>query len=376
LTGWELDFRDKSPLDLKEQVSDGQMTEYSLGELAKVVGGEVLGDSGIRIEGVAGIREASKGEITFLANPKYESFLASTEASAVIASGNGNFTGAVIKVDNPYLAFLKVVTLFAEGPLDKYPRGVHSTAVISDSAQIGADASIGAYVVIGDRVRIADRATILPLVSINEDVVIGDDCLIYPHVTIREKSEIGSKVIIHSGVVIGSDGFGYAKEGCQHQKIPQIGIVRIEDDVEIGANTTIDRATTGVTLVGHGSKIDNLVQIAHNVIIGEYSLLAAQVGVSGSTELGRNVVLAGQAGLVGHIKIGEGAMVGAQGGVTKSIPADTSVSGYPAREHSVAKKIYAASTRLPGLLKDFRDLQKRVETLEKGSGSGSTAEND
>ncbi|MCK4538623.1 MAG: UDP-3-O-(3-hydroxymyristoyl)glucosamine N-acyltransferase [Candidatus Krumholzibacteria bacterium] len=352
------------------------MTAYSLKELAKVVGGEVLGDSGIKIEGVAGIREAREGEITFLANPKYESFLASTKASAVIANGNGSFTGAMIKVDNPYLAFLKVVSLFAEGPLDKYPRGIHPAAVISDSAEIGADASIGAYVVIGENVKIADRVTILSLTSINEDVVIGEDCLIYPHVTIKEKSEIGARVIIHSGAVIGSDGFGYAKEGCQHHKIPQIGIVRIEDDVEIGANTTIDRATTGVTRIGRGSKIDNLVQIAHNVIIGEDSLLAAQVGVSGSTELGKNVVLAGQAGLVGHIKIGEGAMVGAQSGVTKSIPPATSVSGYPAREHSSAKKIYAASARLPGLLKDFRDLKKRVETLEKGSGSGSTAEND
>ncbi|MBU8920461.1 MAG: UDP-3-O-(3-hydroxymyristoyl)glucosamine N-acyltransferase [Bacteroidales bacterium] len=352
------------------------MTVYSLGELAKVVGGEVLGDSDVKIEGVAGIREASEGEITFLANPKYESFLASTKASALIAGSNGNFNGAVIRVENPYLAFLKVVTLFTMGHLEKYPRGIHPTAVIADSAEIGAEASIGAYVVIGENVRIADRATILPLACINEDVVIGEDCLIYPHVTIREKSEIGSRVIIHSGVVIGSDGFGYAKDGCLHQKIPQIGIVQIEDDVEIGANTTIDRATTGVTLIRRGSKIDNLVQIAHNVIVGEDSVLAAQVGVSGSTELGRNVVLAGQAGLVGHIKIGEGAMVGAQGGVTKSIPPATNVSGYPAREHSVARKIYAASTRLPGLLKDFRDLQKRVETLEKGSGSGSTAEND
>ncbi|HSG29659.1 MAG TPA: UDP-3-O-(3-hydroxymyristoyl)glucosamine N-acyltransferase [Candidatus Krumholzibacterium sp.] len=352
------------------------MKVYHLEELARVVGGEVIGDGSIEISGVAGIKEARRGEITFLANSKYEGFLSTTKASAVIASENGNFSGPVIRADNPYLAFLKVVTLFAQGPLEKYPRGVHPSAVISPGAQIGEEASIGAFAVIGNGVRIGRRATILPMACICEEVVIGEDCLIYPHVTIREKCELGSRVIIHSGAVIGSDGFGYAKEGCKHHKIPQIGIVRIEDDVEIGANTTIDRATTGVTLVRQGSKIDNLVQIAHNVVIGENSVLAAQAGVSGSTELGREVVLAGQAGLVGHIKIGDGAKVGAQGGVTKSIPPGTNVSGYPAREHSMARKIYAASTRLPDLLKEFRALKNRVEALEKGSGSGSTAEDD
>ncbi len=347
-----------------------------LGELARVVGGEVIGDNGIEISGVAGIKEAMEGQITFLANSRYESYLASTRASAVITEGNGNFRGSVIRVANPYLAFLKVVTLFSEGPMERYPRGIHPTAVVSKTAEIGRDVSIGAYCVIGDGVRISDRVTLLPLVCIEDNVQIGLDCLIYPHVTIRERCEIGSRVIIHAGAVIGSDGFGYAKEGSLNQKIPQIGIVRIEEDVELGANSTIDRATTGVTLIGRGSKIDNLVQIAHNVVIGENSVLAAQVGVSGSTELGKNVVLAGQAGLVGHIKIGDGARVGAQGGVTKSVPAQTSVSGYPAREHSMARKIYAATTRLPDLLKDFRDLQNRVEALEKGLGSGPTAEDD
>ncbi|MBN2071340.1 MAG: UDP-3-O-(3-hydroxymyristoyl)glucosamine N-acyltransferase [Candidatus Krumholzibacteriota bacterium] len=343
------------------------MAEYILEELARVVGGEVEGDPTVRITGVAGIKEAGKGQITFLANSKYESYLASTKASALIAAGNGNFKGPVITVDNPYLAFLKVVTLFSQSPMERYPRGIHGTAVISGSASIGSDVSIGAYVVIGDNAVIGDRSTILPLTVVSGDVRIGEDCLLYAHVIIRENCEIGDRVIIHSGTVIGSDGFGYAKQGCEHHKIPQIGIVRIEDDVEIGANTTVDRATTGVTLIQSGSKIDNLVQIAHNVVIGNNSVLAAQVGVSGSTELEKNVVLAGQAGLVGHIKIGEGAMVGAQGGVTKSIPPGTTVSGYPAREHSFARKIYAASTRLPDLLKNFRDLQKRVEALEKGS---------
>jgi UDP-3-O-[3-hydroxymyristoyl] glucosamine N-acyltransferase len=353
------------------------MPSYQIKDIAGIVGGEVVGDGSIEIRGVAGIKEAASGEITFLANPKYESYMASTNASAVIsANGNGNFEGAIIRIDNPYLAFLKVVTLFAETPLEKYGRGVHPSAIVPGSVNLGKDVSVGAYVVIEEDVTIGDRTTILPLACINEGVTVGDDCLIYPHVTIREKCEVGDRVIIHSGAVVGSDGFGYAPEGEEHHKIPQIGIVRIEEDVEIGANTTIDRATTGVTLIGRGSKLDNLVQIAHNVVIGENSVIAAQAGVSGSTELGKNVVLAGQAGLVGHITLGDGAKVGAQGGVTKSIPAGTSVSGYPAREHSFARKICAATARLPDLLKEFRSLQNRVEALEKGKGSGPSAEDD
>jgi len=352
------------------------MPSYALKEIARIIGGEIIGDRHIRISGVAGIKEAEKGEITFLANPKYESYLTTTGASAVIADKDGKLPGTIVKVANPYLAFLKVVSLFARSPLEKYPRGIHKTAIISERTTIGEDVSIGAYTIIGDDVTIADRTTVLPLVCICEGVTVGEDCLIYPHATIRERCEIQNRVIVHAGAVIGSDGFGYAKDGITHHKIPQIGIVRIEDDVEIGANTTIDRATTGVTLIKKGSKIDNLVQIAHNVVVGENSILAAQVGVSGSTELGKNVVLAGQAGLVGHIKIGDGSMVGAQGGVTKSIPPNMRVSGYPAREHTFARKVYAASKRLPELIKEFRELQLRVEALEKGLGSGPPTEDD
>ena len=352
------------------------MPSYSLRELAEIVGGEILGDSEVVIKGVAGIREAQEGEITFLANPKYESYLETTKASAVIADRDGNPRTSIVKVSNPYLAFLKVVTLFSETPQERYGRGVHPTAVVAESASIGKDVSIGAYVVIESGTVIGDRTTILPHACICKEVKIGEECLIFPHVTVRERCEIGHRAIIHSGAVIGSDGFGYATEGDTHHKIPQIGIVRIEEDVEIGANSTIDRATTGVTLIKRGSKLDNLVQIAHNVVIGENSILAAQVGVSGSTELGKNVVLAGQAGLVGHISIGEGARVGAQGGVTKSIPPQTSVSGYPAREHSIARKIYAAMARLPHVMREFRKLKERVDRLEKGLERGPSTEDD
>ena len=354
------------------------MSSYPLTELAGIVGGKVIGDGDLEITGVAGIKSAGEGEITFLAHPKYETYLSTTGASAIIASYEccENYSGSVIVTENPYLAFLKVVRLFDMPHLKKYPRGVNNNSFISEKAVIGEDAHIGPFTYVGDDARIGDRVTVLPFSYVGEGVQIGDDCLIYPNVTIREYSRIGNKVIIHAGAVIGSDGFGYAKNGSIHEKIPQIGIVVIEDEVEIGANSTIDRATTGKTIIRAGSKIDNLVQIAHNVSIGNNSIVAAQSGISGSTELGRNVILAGQSGLVGHISIGDNARVGAQGGVTKSIPPDTSVSGYPAREHSQARKIYACTARLPELLKEFRELKKKVERLETGSDGSSTAEDD
>jgi UDP-3-O-[3-hydroxymyristoyl] glucosamine N-acyltransferase len=352
------------------------MVSYALKELARLVDGEIVGAADIEITGVAGIKEAREGEITFLANSKYEAYLATTRASAVIADREDGSPKPLIKVSNPYLAFLKVMSLFsAEGP-EKLRTGIHPTAIISKSASVAKDVSIGAYCFVGEDVALGARTTVLPFVCILDGVKIGEDCLVYPHVTVRERCLIGNRVILHSGVVIGSDGFGYAKDGEVHRKIPQIGIVQIEDDVEIGANAAIDRATTDVTLIKRGAKIDNLVQIAHNVVVGEDSILAAQVGVSGSTQLGRNVVLAGQAGLVGHIRIGDNAMVGAQGGVTKSIPANTRVSGYPAREHGSARKIYALIARLPELFKNHRSLAKRVEALEKGTKSGQAATDD
>jgi len=354
------------------------MKSYSLREIARQLKGNLTDDKSadLRIRGVSGIKEASEGEITFLANPRYESFLGTTRASAVIVGKEYDVSVPMIVVPDPYLAFLQVIKMFTKDVVERYPRGIHPTAVIHETASIGSDACIGAYVVIGEGVSIGERATILPHVCICENVSIGDNCLIYPNVTIREGCELGNNVIIHSGAVIGSDGFGYARDGDVHRKIPQVGIVRIEDDVEIGANTTIDRATTGVTLIRRGAKIDNLVQIAHNVIVGENAILAAQVGISGSTEIGRNVVLAGQAGLVGHIKIGDRAMVGAQAGVTKSVPPEAKVSGYPAREHGFSRRVYAATAKLPEVLKEFRNLVKRVEKLESEIADGETTEND
>jgi UDP-3-O-[3-hydroxymyristoyl] glucosamine N-acyltransferase len=310
-----------------------------------------------------------------LANPRYYKFLESTQASAVIVPpGTDNTKTSVIISTNPYLTFVRAVEFFVPKK-NNYPRTVHPSAVIASNATIGVGVCVGACAVIEDRVRIGDGSVVLAGTYVGRDSSIGSECLVYPNVTIREEVKIGSRVIIHSGAVIGSDGFGFARDGEIYRKIPQIGDVVIEDDVEVGANVTIDRAATGTTLVGKGTKIDNLVQIAHNVVIRENCILVAQVGIGGSTELGKGVSLAGQAGAVGHIKIGDGAMVAAQAGVTKSIPPGTMVSGYPAREHGQAKKIYASLQKLPDLLKRVADLAARVRRIEEECEGGSGPEN-
>jgi UDP-3-O-[3-hydroxymyristoyl] glucosamine N-acyltransferase len=237
--------------------------------------------------------------------------------------------------------------------------------VIAPTARIGSGVHIGPNVVIEEGTAIGDGSTILAGSYVGRDTEVGAGCLIYPNATIREEIRIGSRVIIHSGAVIGSDGFGFVREGEVYRKIPQIGTVVIEDDVEVGANVTIDRATTGTTVVGKGTKIDNLVQVGHNVTIGENCILVAQVGIGGSTQLGNGVTMAGQAGAVGHITIGEGATVGAQGGVHKSIPTGMTVSGYPAREHTQANRIYASLLKLPELLKKVADIAERLKKLEE-----------
>jgi UDP-3-O-[3-hydroxymyristoyl] glucosamine N-acyltransferase len=339
--------------------------QVTLRELAGIVGGEVSGDGSVVVDGVAGIKEAGSGDVTFLASPMYEKFMGTTQASAVIAPpGTSSHGKPLIFSRNPYLSFVKAVEFFVPNK-NNYPRVVHERAVVDDSALLGSDVGVGACAVIEAGARIGNGTIILAGSFVGRDTVVGEACLIYPNVTIREEVKVGSRVIIHSGAVIGSDGFGFAKDGDVYRKIPQIGNVVIEDDVEIGANATIDRATTGTTYIGKGTKVDNLVQIAHNVVIHENCILVAQVGIGGTTEIGKGATLAGQAGVVGHIKIGEGAVVAAQAGAVKSVPANTMVSGYPAREHSQAKKIYASFQKLPELIKRVGDLAERLERLEE-----------
>jgi UDP-3-O-[3-hydroxymyristoyl] glucosamine N-acyltransferase len=341
--------------------------EIPLKELADIVGGEVAGDGSVMIRGVAGIREAGAGDVTFLADPRYEKFLETTKASAVIVPpGTPDQGRTFILSDNPYLSFIKAVKHFIP-ERSGHPTGVHPTAVIAESASLGKGVCVGANAVVEGGVSIGDETVVLAGVFVGRRTRIGAECLVYPNVSIREDAVIGDRVIIHCGAVIGSDGFGYARDGEIYLKIPQIGNVVIEDDVEVGANVTIDRAATGSTTVRKGTKIDNLAMIAHNVSIGENSIVVAQVGIGGSTEIGKGVNLAGQAGVAGHIKVGDGAVVAAQAGVTKSVKPGICVSGYPAREHSFARKIYASLQKLPELIKKVADLSERVKKLEEKS---------
>lgn len=341
------------------------------------------------ILGVAGIREAVSGQITFLANLRYQMYVADTRATALIvgpdfsapasarqpvkghsstrghAAGNGRRPPLIyLRVENPYLAFVQVLRLYGtERP--RRPAGIDPTAILAPDVRTAEGVSIGPNVVIEAGAAIGNRTVIMAGCFIGEGVTIGDDCMLYPNITIREGVEIGHRVLIHPGAVLGSDGFGFVRDGQLHHKIPQLGSVVVEDDVEIGANVAIDRATTGVTRISRHVKIDNLVQIAHNVVIGPNSLVCAQVGIAGSTELGANVVLGGQSGLVGHITLGDNVGVGAQSGVTKSIPANTRVSGYPALEHETALRVEAHTRRLPELARELKALRARLSQLER-----------
>ncbi len=338
---------------------------FTVGEIARIIDGKVLGDENIVITGISGIKESKEGDITFLANSRYARLLSTTEASAVIVARDvTNSHGVLIQTDDPYFAFSRVMGLLANGEIT-LPRGIHPTAVVGKRVKLGNSIAVSAFSVIEDDVEIGDGVTIYPHVYIGHHSIIGPNTLIYSHVTIREKVTIGKKVIIHSSTVIGSDGFGFAPFKGKHHKVPQLGTVVIGDDVEIGANVTIDRGTIGPTEIKQGTKIDNLVQIAHNVSIGENCIVVAQTGISGSTILGRNVILAGQVGLVGHLTIGDNVKVGAKSGVSKSVPANTCVMGIPAKLHTREKRIEASLRNLPELVKEFHKLRKEVEGLRK-----------
>jgi UDP-3-O-[3-hydroxymyristoyl] glucosamine N-acyltransferase len=335
-----------------------------LKELAQWVGGTVVGDGEIEISGVGAIEEARAGEITFIANPKVLPKLSKTDASAVIVSKEvTQAEKPLLCVTDPYLAFAKILTLFSHRPYQR--KGIDSRAWISSTATLGKDLTLSPFVYIGDSCSIGDRVTLFPGVYVGEDSSIGEDSVLHPHVSIYSGTVIGKRVILHSGVVIGSDGFGYVKEGRKNVKIPQVGKVEIEDDVEIGANTTIDRAALGKTIIRRGVKIDNLVQVAHNVTIGEDSIIVAQVGISGSTKIGNNVTLAGQVGVVGHIEIGENVMVGAQAGVTHDLPANQGYVGSPALPHREFLRAITVFPKLPEMRKTLIEIEKRLENIEK-----------
>ncbi len=347
--------RNKRPIQLKD--------------LAVYLGCELWGEGEVEVWGVEGIEEAGPGDLTFVANKKYLGKLATTKASAVILAPEApEVPLPSLRTAAPKLALARALELFYPPYLP--PPGIHPTAVIAPSARIGSHAFIGPYVVIGDEVTIGNNARIFAHTVIYPRVQIGDDFVAHAGVVIREGSIIGNRVILQSGVVIGGDGFGYEPEPGKIQRVPQVGRVILEDEVEVGANTTIDRATVGATRIRRGSKIDNLVMIAHGCEVGERCLLAAQVGLAGSTKLEEGVMMGGQVGAAGHLTVGKNTMVAAQSGIPHSVPPGSVIGGYPAVDITTWRRYCAALPRLPELLRRVRELEKRLGMgQEKKEGS-------
>ncbi len=345
--------------------------EYSLREIADLVEGELIGDPDIIIKGILGFEDAGPEEITFVGSPKYIKRINETRAAAIIAPPEiREAEKGLICAANPYLAFARVSTLFHAVP--RPVPGISDRAFVGDDFKHGKDISVSPGVVIGNGVAVGDRVALMAGVVLGDSVVIGNDALIYPNVTILERCRIGNRVIIHAGSVVGSDGFGFVPDGDRYFKIPQVGIVRIDDDVEIGAGNTIDRATFGATWIKRGVKTDNLVHIAHNVAVGEDTVIVAQVGMAGSATLGSHVTIAAQSGVAGHITIGDNVTVGARSGVVKSVPAGHVVSGYPDMPHNTWLRSSVMIPKLPEMGKKIKELEKRIISLEKERGRDGT----
>jgi UDP-3-O-[3-hydroxymyristoyl] glucosamine N-acyltransferase len=336
------------------------VVSFTLQELVSTSNGELVGDPKLKITGAASLAEATSGEISFFANRKYIGLLRKTRASAVfVPSDFGEpLTAAQVRVSDPTKAFEQVVLKFAPKPITFSP-GVHPSAIVGSSVRLGERVSIQPHAVIEDDSEIGDDTIIGAGSYIGHETTIGAACLIYPLVTIRERSRIGSRVLIHSGAVIGADGFGFEMVGGRQQKIQQLGIVQIDDDVEIGANTTVDRARFGRTWIQQGVKIDNLVQIAHNVIIGKNSVIVAQTGISGSTRVGERVTMAGQVGIVGHVEIADDSIIAAQSGVSKNVPGGVWF-GYPAGPIDQTKQQIAWIRSLGKLFARVKEIEKKL----------------
>lgn len=342
------------------------LMEITLTGLLTHIDGNIIGDPLRVIRGAAPFHDAATDDITFADSARILKRIHETRAGAVIVPREFEVraNASLVQTDNPRLAFARIMPLFF--PLSVPAPGIASTAVIGPHARIGEEVSIGPRAVIGDNGRIGDRGRIHPGVVIGDGVDIGEDVEIYPNVTIYKDCRIGSRVIIHSGTVIGSDGYGFVADGDRHVKIPQVGIVVIGDDVEIGACNTIDRATFGKTWIQRGVKTDNHVHIGHNVTVGENTLIVAQVGIAGSASIGGNVILAGQAGISGHIVIGDRAIVGPQAGVIRSLPDGAVVSGTPEMPHPLWLRVQQIIPRLPELKKRIADLEKRLDQMASG----------
>lgn len=342
--------------------------QFTAAQIAMLVNGKVEGNMDTTVSDFGKIEEAKTGQLAFLANPKYEDYLYTTGASIVMISSNfelkQTIKATIIRVDDPYSAFAGLLSKYQE-IVTQQLNGVQEPNYISSSAKMGKNVFLGAFTYVGDKAVIGNNVKIFPQVYIGNNVVIGDDTIIYPGVKIYNDCKVGSHVIIHAGTVIGSDGFGFAPQADgTFKKVPQIGNVVVEDYVEIGANSTIDRATMGSTFIRKGAKIDNLVQIAHNVEVGVNSVIAAQAGVSGSTKLGKNVMIGGQAGIVGHIVLADGVKINAQSGVSKAIKTPgAAVTGSPAYDYTSALRSQAVSRNLPEMEKRLKELELLVAKL-------------
>ncbi|MFH7319997.1 UDP-3-O-(3-hydroxymyristoyl)glucosamine N-acyltransferase [Desulfurivibrio sp. D14AmB] len=346
----------------------------TLKELAALVDGEVVGEESLEISGFNDLENAGAGEISFLADLKRQKQLASCRAAALIVPRKLEPVDGrpLLRVDNPYLAATLIQNFFTAQPF--VAAGIHPSAVIGEGCRLPAEVTIGPLVVLGKGVRLGQRVAIGAGVAIGDQVEIGEEVVIHPNVTIYPRCRIGNRVIIHAGSVIGSDGFGYATTAQgKHVKRAHQGVVVVGDEVEIGANVCVDRATFGETVIGAGTKIDNLVQVGHNVEIGENCLLVAQVGIAGSTRLGKLVVLGGQAGIAGHLELADGVMVAGQSGVHNNQPAGARVAGYPAIDYKKWLRASAAAARLPEMVRELRELRRQVEQLTGNATAGDEA---
>jgi len=341
--------------------------QFPAAQIALLVNGKVEGDASATVNSFGKIEEAQEGQLTFFANPKYEDFLYTTKASVIIINEDyelkEKIAATLIRVPDAYSAFATLLGKYQE-IVQQQLNGIQEPSYLAKTASYGNNVFIGAFAYIGENVRLGNNTKVFPNAYIGDNAVIGDNSIIHPGVKIYHDCKIGNNVIIHAGTVIGSDGFGFAPQADGTlKKVPQIGNVVIEDHVEIGANSTIDRATIGSTLIKSGAKLDNLIQIAHNVEIGNYTVIAAQAGISGSTKLGKGVMIGGQAGLVGHIQLGDGAKVNAQSGVSKSIEPGKAVTGSPAYDYTSALRSQAIARNLPEMEKRIKELEALVKQL-------------
>ena len=343
------------------------MLALTIGELAAKLGATLEGEAGARVTGVAELRAAGPEQVSFAAGPRYWSAAAASAAAAVIVPQDAAIPApkpALLRVADADAAFAAACALFAPPPV-VLPRGVHPQALVSPQATLGADVSVGAFAVVEAGAEIGAGTTLYPQTYVGHAAKLGKDCLLYPFASVRERCALGDRVILHNGAVIGSDGFGYAVDAQGvRTKIPQTGIVVLEDDVEIGANATVDRARFGETRIGKGTKVDNLVMIAHNCVIGEHSVLCSQVGLAGTTTLGKHVICAGQVGIAGHLTVGDGAVIGAQAGVPKDLPGGQMYLGAPAVPRLEFGKSLAHVASLPKLKEQLKALEARLAALE------------